>query len=95
MAWFTYRYFGSDDGNSWSDVTDRAPHPTWRIADAVKWARFEVEQLHQLNRYAFLILERRQGSYRPRGEWKTLFEWRFGKPLNADAVDPHVEVMES
>lgn len=80
MSWYVYRFMGSRNGESWTDVTDLAPHPTWTIPEAVKWARAEIEQNSMLKRYAFLQLQRRQGSYRPRGRWKTHFAWCFGQP---------------
>lgn len=80
MAWFTYRFWASDDGQSYRDVTDIAPHPSWPIAQAVRWAHDEVKH-GGLTRYRFLELQRRQGSYRPRGTWKTLAWWRFGEPF--------------
>lgn len=86
MAWLTYQFWGSHDGVSWRDVTDLAPHPTWTIADAVKWARQEVEVMSRLDRYPYLRLQRRQGSYRPRGDWRVLFSWKFGEPQSVDAV---------
>lgn len=85
MAWYVYRFWGSDNGQSYSDVTDRAPHPTFTIPLAVDWAHREVAA-SGLTRYRYLELQRRQGQYRPRGEWKVLACWRFGKPVSADSV---------
>lgn len=79
MAWYAYEFWASDDGESWRDITDVAPHPAWRLAFAVEWADGEVNHRTAMARFAFLRLRRRQGTYRPRGSWRTVAEWRHGQ----------------
>lgn len=78
MAWYAYEFWVSEDGQSWRDNTDCIPHPAWRLAFAIQWADGEVRDRSSLGRFAFVQLRRREGTYRPRGNWRTVAEWRHG-----------------
>src|SRR5688500_17337954 len=83
MAWFDYRLFGSHNGESWSDVTDVAPHPRTPIAAALAWVDAEM-RASKLSSYLAVRLERREGTYRPVAHWKVLGEWRHGQRVHGE-----------
>lgn len=78
MAWYFYEFWVSKDGQSWRDMTACIPHPAWRLAEAIKWADGEVRDRSKLGQYPFVRLRRRVGTYRPRGDWRVIAEWRDG-----------------
>lgn len=91
MAWYAYEFWVSDDGQSWRENTDCIPHPAWRLAFAIEWADNEVRDRSNLGRFAFVRLRRRQGTYRPRGDWRFVAEWRHGKLVGKRDQPSHAE----
>ena len=95
MAWYLYRFLGSDDEREWREITpadevfsDRhsearkfvLPHPSWDIESAVKIAARTVEH-SRLRTIRHLRLQRRKGTFRVRSEWATVAAWRDGQAV--------------